>query len=178
MSELITAARPYARAAFEVAREDNATARWSQTLAVLAEVVSDPAAGQLITDPRRSTAQVADFITETLGDALDLHGRNFVHLLAANRRLMLARDIAALFGQYLADAEHSTAAEIISAQPLSDAQRNALCRAIERHTGRKVVATCRTDETLLGGAVIRIGDFVVDGSLRTRLEQLSQTLAH
>ncbi len=178
MSEPVTAARPYARAAFEVAHERGGAAQWSQMLAALATVVADPAVGRLIGNPRYSTAQVADFIVAVLGDALDKERRNFVRLLAANRRLRLARDVAALFEQYRADDEHSSVAEIVSARALSDAQRDALCRAIKRYTGREVTATCRTDETLLGGAVVRIGDFVVDGSLRTKLEKLSQTLAH
>ena len=178
MSELITAARPYARAAFEVARERDNVAQWSQTLSTLAEVVSDTVAEQLISDPRRSANQIADVIAGVLGDALNTERRNFVRLLATNRRLMLAHDIAALFERYCADAEQSSVVEIVSAQPLSEPQQGALCRAIERHTGRRVVADCRTDETLLGGAVVRIGDFVVDGSVRTKLQKLSQILAH
>ena len=178
MSELVTAARPYARAAFEIACERNTTAQWSKTLAVLAEVVSDSNAVQLIGDPTRSAQQIADFIVEILGDTLDEYSCNFVRLLAVNRRLALASDIAALFEQYRGDAEQSSVAEIVSAQPLSDAQQDALCRAIEQRTGRKVIAKCRIDEALLGGATVRIGDFIIDGSLRTKLEKLSQTLAH
>ncbi len=178
MAEPITAARPYARAAFEIARECNEVAPWSQALAVLAEFVAAPKAGRLINDPHRSKAQTGERIVEILGDVLNPQVQNFVRLLAANQRLSLARDVAALFEQYRADAERISVVEIVSAQDLSDAQRDALCRAVERRTGRRTEAAFRTDETLLGGAVVRIGDLVVDGSLKTKLERLSQTLTH
>ena len=178
MSELITAARPYARAAFEVARENNETKQWLQALKGLSEVVCDPTVNRLIGDPRCSREQIGDFIIDALSDTLGEHSRNFVRLLVANQRLKLAADITALFEQYRADAENTSVVEIVSAYPLDEAQQVALCRAVERHTGRKTVATCRTDEQLLGGATIRIGDFVVDGSLRTKLEKLTHTLMH
>ena len=178
MSELITAARPYARAAFDVAGECNTTSQWSQALEALATLTADPVAQRLIGNPRHSSAQIAECFIEVLGAALDQHGRNFVHLLAANRRLALAHDIAVLFERYRAEAEQSSVAEITSAQPLSDEQQAALCRAIEQRTGRKVAASYRIDEALIGGAVVRIGDFIVDGSIKTKLEKLSQTLAH
>ena len=177
MSALLTAARPYARAAFEVASENGAVEQWSRALSGLAAIVSDPVARRLLDDPRYSAGQVVDFIAGVLGDALDAERRNFVRLLVTNRRLGLACEVVKLFEQYCADAERSSVVEIVSAQPLGEAQRDALCRAVERHTGRKVIADCRTDETLLGGAVVRIGDFVADGSVKTRLQKLSQTLA-
>ncbi len=178
MAEPITAARPYARAAFETARERNEVAQWSQALAALAALVSAPEAGRLINDPHCSKAQTGERIVEILGDVLNPHGRNFVRLLAVNQRLNLANEVAALFEQYRADAECISVVEIVSAQDLGETQRDALCRAVERRTGRKAEAAFRTDETLLGGAVVRIGDLVVDGSLKTKLEKLSQTLIH
>ena len=178
MSELITAARPYARAAFEAASEHGAVEHWSDALDALAAAVANPDVERLIADPRRSAAEVADVMIALPGGARDERIHNFIRLLAENRRLRLAPDVAALFKRYRAEAERTSVVEITSAQSLDDAQRDALCRAIERRTGRKVEAECRTDETLLGGAVVRIDDFVVDGSVKTRLEQLSQTLAH
>lgn len=178
MSGLITAARPYARAAFATAREHDTIVPWSQALVALATVVSDPAAGRLTSDPRYSTRQISSFITDVLGKLLDSHMKNFIHLLSVNRRLVLASEIATLFERYHARDRHVSTIEIISAQPLEPTQQAALCRAVESRTGQKTSTTCRVSPELLGGAVVRIGDLVIDGSLKTRLEKLSQTLVH
>ena len=178
MPELATAARPYARAAFESAKAHDALAQWSRALAALAAAVSDPSVRQLIGNPRHGAQQIAGAIIETLGGLLDMGPRlrNFVRLLAANRRLELATGIAALFECYCIEDRNTNVIEIVSARPLDESQQAALCNAVEARTGRKTTATCRVDTSLLGGASVRIDDLVIDGSLKTRLEKLSQVL--
>lgn len=161
-----------------LAREHNTIAPWSQTLAALAVAVSDPAAVRLIGDPHYPTQRISGFIGDVLGDLLDHHMKNFIRLLATNRRLRLAGEIETLFERYRARDQHISTIEIISAHPLEPSQQAALCRAVESRIGQKTAATCRVAPYLLGGAVVRIGDLVIDGSLKARLEKLSQTLIH
>ena len=180
MPELVTAARPYARAALENARTHGTSDQWSQTLTGLAIVVSDPTARELIGSPRYSTRQISDVIIGILGNTLNEPMRNFVHLLTANRRLALAADIATLFERDRAKDQNICMIEIVSAYPLGDSEQAALCKAVEARTGHKAVATCRVDTNLLGGASVRVvdRDLVIDGSLKDKLEKLSQTLIH
>ena len=176
MPELATAARPYARAAFESAKAQDTLAQWSRALAALATAVSDASVRQLVGNPRYGSQQIAGVITEILGDLLDRRLRNFVRLLVANRRLELVADIAALFEHYCIEDRNINVIEIVSAQPLDDSQQSALCNAVEACTGRETTATCRVDPDLLGGASVRIGDLVINGSLKNQLEKLSQAL--
>ena len=177
MSELATAARPYARAAFEFAEERAAVAPWSQALAALAAITADDAVARLTRDPRLAAARVADLINDALGDVLKAppsgHVCNFVRLLAANRRLVLAAPLAELFEEYRAAAERRVGAEIVSAFALDQAQRDSIRDALSRRMGKDVDVTCRVDASLLAGAVVRAGDWVIDGSLKSRLAELA-----
>ncbi len=178
MSELITAARPYARAAFEFAREHDTVERWSHSLAALAAAAADEAVGRLMHDPRYPAARVADWMVDVLGDLADEYARNFVRLLAVNRRLALAVPIAGLFETYRAEAEGRMHAEVVSAFALDPAQQDSIRAALARRMGKEVEMTCRIDSALLAGAIVRAGDLVMDGSLRGRLDKLSAGLAH
>jgi len=178
MAELTTIARPYAQAIFELAREQDRLAPWSQTLNLLAAIAVDPQLGALIDNPRLTESQLADLFVEIAGDALDDTGRNTVRLLAHNRRLTTLPEIARLYDQMRSEAEGAVQAELISAQPVSDAQARAVSEALKRRLGRDVQLESRVDETLLGGAVIRAGDLVIDGSVRGRLARLGSALSH
>ncbi|MDD9807133.1 MAG: F0F1 ATP synthase subunit delta [Gammaproteobacteria bacterium] len=177
MSELITAARPYARAAFEFAREHDAVDRWSQSLVLLAAAASDDAVKRLIQDPRCPPSRIAGLMVAVAGDAADEYIRNFVQLLAANRRLALAAPIADLFTAYRAAAEERMHAEIVSAFELDPAQREAIRAALARRMGKEVEVACWVEPALLAGAVVRAGDFVMDGSLRGKLDKLAAELS-
>lgn len=176
MSETITAARPYARAAFEFAQAGNRLENWSTQLGFLAIVATDPGMDGLIDNPTVSRDKVAEFVIGVCGDVLDTDGANLVRLLAENGRLMLLPEIYTLFEQMRAEAESSADAEVVSARPLDDAQQKTIVAALKKRTGREIRLTCKTDEALLGGAVIRMGDLVIDGSIRGRLEKMAATL--
>ena len=180
MSELATAARPYARAAFEFADERAAVAQWSATLAALAAIVADETVARLVRDPRLSAPRVADLINGALGDVLDAppsaHVCNFVRLLADNRRLALAAPLAELFEEYRAAAEQRVSAEIVSAFALDQAQQDSIREALSRRLGKSVDVACRVDASLLAGAVVRAGDWVIDGSLKSRLAKLAAAI--
>jgi F-type H+-transporting ATPase subunit delta len=173
MAEKATIARPYAKAAFESARAHRNFDSWSQTLALAASVVADERVSKLLTNPRVKSAELINLIAAAAGGAIDQHIRNFLVTLADNRRLGLLPEIAAMYEQLRADVENVADVQIVSAAPLTDAQRERLASAIRKRLRREVRLHCVVDASLLGGAVVRSGDFVIDGSLKARLERLA-----
>ena len=101
-----------------------------------------------------------------------------MRVLADNRRLGLLPDIAALFEIQRRVAEGRVQAELTTAFPASEAQQAQIIESLRRRLGREIELTCRTDAALLGGAVIRAGDLVIDGSVRGKLERLGTALSH
>lgn len=176
MSELNTVARPYAQAAFDLARETNALAQWSEMLGFAAAVSADDAMREAIDSPNLLVTEQADLFVQVCGDQLDDQGRNFVKLLAENRRITLFPEIAALFDELRADAEGTLEATVISAKPMSDAQQQEMASALKARFDRDVVLKVEVDESMVGGAIIRAGDTVIDGSVRGKLEKFAHAL--
>ena len=176
MADKITIARPYAKAAFEQARDRKRLGPWSQALRTAAAVVADPRVGSLLGNPRVTPQELAALVIETAGRELDEEGRNFVRTLADNRRLAVLPEISALFDELKSEAEGIVEVTVTSAAPLDEAERRKLAQALERRLGRQVRMQCATDPKLIGGAVLRAGDLVIDGSLRGRLERIAYEL--
>jgi F-type H+-transporting ATPase subunit delta len=176
MADRRTIARPYARAAFEEARGDRRLGEWSQALDTGAAVVKDERVHNLLGNPRVSAEQMAQLVIDVAGAQLDQDGRNFVQTLAQNQRLAYLPEIAARFDE-LKDAEEGIVdVTVTSAAPLDEKQKLSLAEALSRRLKRQVRLHCETDATLIGGAVLRAGDLVIDGSLRTRLERIAYEL--
>jgi len=176
MADRLTIARPYARAAFEEARADQRLGPWSQALQVGATVVRDARVQQLLGNPRVLPEQLAQLVIGIAGSGLGAHGENFVRTLAANHRLAYLPEIAQLFDTLKDSAEGVADVTLTSAAALDEAQRGGIVSALERRLGRKVRLHCEVDAQLIGGAVLRAGDLVIDGSLRTRLERIAYAL--
>jgi len=176
MAEKATIARPYAKAAFEYAREHQSFDRWSQVLATAAAVVSDERAAHLLTNPRVKAEDLVDLIADVCGGALDEHGRNFLLTLATNRRLALLPNIAELFETLRAEVENVLDVQLVSAVQLDDAQRQRMSEALKKRFKREIRLHCAIDLSLIGGAVVRAGDFVIDGSVKARLERLASAI--
>lgn len=176
MADKSTIARPYAKAAFEEARERQRLGPWSQALRTAAAVISDSRVEALLGNPRVTPEELAALVTEIAGATLDEQGRNFVRTLADNRRLALLPEISALFDELKGEAEGVVDVTVTSAAPLDDSQRGKLAAALERRLGRSVRLQYATDPALIGGAVLRAGDLVIDGSLRGRLERIAYAL--
>jgi len=178
MAEILTIARPYAHAAFLFADSHQALKEWSGMLEFLAVVAADPEMTELIENPRLTETQIAELFIGIGADRLDDNCHNFIRLLAENRRLKLLPEIAALFEIQRRDAEQSIRAELITAFPVTAAQQAAVTAALKQRLGREIELECITDATLLGGAIIRAGDLVIDGSVRGKLERLGNSLSH
>jgi F-type H+-transporting ATPase subunit delta len=182
MAELATTARPYARAAFANARAASQRLEWSTFLGRAAESVQHPQVMPLIGNPRVPLAELVDFLLElaTAGGTLAPQAaqqRNFLQLLADNRRLKLLPEIAAQFEVLRSEAERIADVDVISAQQLTGEQSSRLQAVLERRLGLAVRLHPQVDQSLVGGAIVRYGDFVVDGSLRGRIERLGAAMS-
>lgn len=178
MAETITIARPYAKAIFDLAQEQGELARWSEMLEMTSLVVINEDMTALIDNPGFGKEQVVELILDICGDALNDTGKNMIRVLAENDRLKVLPEIADLYEEERAAAEGTIQAEVISATTLSDAQQQVISSALKSRFGREVTLECKTDESLVGGAVIRAGDLVIDGSVVGKLEKLASELMH
>ncbi|HTD10866.1 MAG TPA: F0F1 ATP synthase subunit delta [Steroidobacteraceae bacterium] len=176
MADKITIARPYARAAFDEARAHEGLGPWSEALKVAAEVVIDPRVAALLGNPHVTPEQLAQLVSGIAGTRLGDQGANFVRTLAANRRLSFLPEIAARFDELKDTAEGVADVTVTSAAALNDAQRTRLAAALAKRLKRKVRLHCEVDPTLIGGAVVRAGDLVIDGSVSARLNRIAYEL--
>lgn len=178
MAEKTTVARPYARAVFEIARDADAFGAWSEFLGRAAKVVGDPRVAELIGNPAVTRADLAELIIEVAGDAAGREGSNFIRLVAENDRVAWIPEIAAEFEALRAEAENVVDVTVTSAVALDEEQRSRFATSLKSRLGREVRLHCDTDASLLGGAIIRAGDLVIDGSLLGRLQRLAGAVTH
>ncbi len=176
MADRITIARPYARAAFEQARAHERFAPWSEALQVAAAVVRDPRVQTLLGNPRVTPEQLAQLVTGIAAVPLGDEGANFVRTLAVNRRLAYLPEISALFDTLKDAAQGVAHVTVTSAAPLDASQQRKLAAALHKRLKRTVRLHCEIDPALISGVVLRSGDLVIDGSLRTRLDRIAYEL--
>jgi F-type H+-transporting ATPase subunit delta len=177
MAEKATIARPYARAAFEFAQAAGGLKQWSESLAVAAAVVSDPSVSRLLNHPRVTPTQLVELIAEVAGSKFDSSANNFIATLALNRRLGLLPYVASMYEVLRAEVEGMADVEVISAVPLDAAQQQRLTAALQTRLKRTVRLHCSVDASLMGGAIVRASDLVIDGSVKERLVRLAATLS-
>ncbi|MGB5177526.1 MAG: F0F1 ATP synthase subunit delta [Gammaproteobacteria bacterium] len=178
MAEAITVARPYAQAAFLFASEQQLLKDWSGMLSLLAAIANDDSMHELIDSPHVTNTQLADLFIQVGGEHINEKCANFIRVLAANGRLKLLPEIATLFEIKRRDAEGTVQAQLITAYPASEAQQAEIIASLRKRLGREVELSCSTDAELLGGAIIRAGDLVIDGSVRGKLQRLGTALLH
>lgn len=176
MSSTLTLARPYARAAFALARESSRLQPWSDLLGFAAAVASDPRVQTLLGHPRLVAGEGVALLLPP-GDS-DPTFAQFLTVLADNGRLSLLPEIAGLYAEQMAEAQRVVKAKITSATPLDAAELATLQGALKKRFGREVEIETALDPELLGGAVIDAGDVVIDGSLRNKLARLQTALTH
>ncbi len=176
MADRLTIARPYARAAFEEARGEKRLNEWSDSLRLAALAVRDERVANLLGNPHVTPEQLADLISGISGADVGEHGANFVRTLAVNGRLAYLPEIATLFDTFKDEAQGVADVTVTSATEINEAQRAKLSAAMEKRLRRKVRLHCQTDPALIGGAVLRSGDLVIDGSLSSRLARIAYEL--
>lgn len=175
MAELSTLARPYAKAAFAHAQQSSDLSGWSVALATAAAVSQNEKIGELLDDPQLTSDARAEKFLAVCGD-FSASQQNFIKLLAENHRMALLPEISHLFEALKADAESTLEVEVLSARPLSEEQAQRLTQALSKKFSREVHLHSAVDESLLGGAIIRAGDTVIDGTVRGRLAKLAEAM--
>ncbi len=178
MSDLTTAARPYARAVFEMAKDSDSLAKWSDSLGFMAAVASNEAVEKLLSSPKMAKQAGADAFIKLCDNKLDDKEKNLVNMLAENNRLSLLPEMSIIYDELKADAEGSVEARVSTAKKLTKAEENAIATALKKRLGRDIKLKVSVDESLLGGAVIHAGDLVIDGSLKGRLEKMTSVMAN
>jgi F-type H+-transporting ATPase subunit delta len=176
MAERATVARPYARAAFAHARETGCVAAWSGWLATARSVVASEEFQKLESSPGITTAQLAGLVSGICGDALEAHAKAFLAILTENGRLDFLPEIAARYEELKAEDQNVADAEVVSAAALDEKQKERLAAALRQRLRRDVRLHCTVDPALIGGAIVRSGDLLIDGTLKGRLEQLRTEL--
>jgi F-type H+-transporting ATPase subunit delta len=176
MAETATTARPYAQAAFAAARAGQALAGWSAFLGNASAVIADARVRPLIGNPRVATEQLVGFVLELVGATGDSAQGNFLRLLAENRRLALLPQIAAQFEVLRAAAEGQADVQVVTAMAFRPDQESKLVAALQQRLKRQIRLHVEVDSGLIGGAIVRHGDLVFDGSLRGRLVRLATAM--
>ena len=168
------AARRYAQAAFSIARDTNSVDLWRSELQDVAQVLTDSGAASLFADSRLPLQQREAMLARTLDVSPMV--LNLAKLLVAKGRSPEAREVAEAFNRIADEAAGIAHAEITTAVPLADAQLRTIEGQLSRSLGKRVDAVGAVDPSIIGGIVVRVGDRLVDGSIRTRLKKLRQEL--
>ena len=176
MAEPITLARPYAKAVFQVAVESNDLAGWSQMLRQIALVCKDERVATLLSSPIITAEEQAEKLIGLFGDALTPAAQNVVKVLAYHGRITLIAEIVELFEVLRAQQEKSVDAMVTTAFEVNDATVDALAAALTKSLNREVKLVANVDPSLIGGAIIRAGDTVIDSSVRGKLKKLAESI--
>lgn len=176
MAELSTLARPYAKAAFEYAADSAQLTEWAQQLATAAAVAQTEKVAMVLASPSLTSEQQAERFIAVCGEELDEKVKNFIKVLAENKRLSLLPEISALFSEFKANREKQVDVELFTAFELDPAIQEKLSAALSSKLSREVKLHTQVDNALLGGVLIRAADVVIDGSLRGRLAKLSASM--
>ena len=169
MAELATIARPYAEAAFGLARDERALPAWSEMLRFASTIVTDPRVTKALDNPRLDNAAKESLLLSIGGDRFGAQARNFIHVLVEGERVSLLPQIAEMFETLKNDAEATATATIESAMELTEVQVAELKAALEKRFGRKIETTVTVNPDLIGGARVTVGDAVLDGSVQAKL---------
>jgi F-type H+-transporting ATPase subunit delta len=176
MAESITLARPYAKAAFEVALAGKELGAWSNALQLLAKVSANELVRRRLLSPSLTAVQQADTLIQLCGDELLPRTHNLVRLLAENKRLTLLSEISELFEALKANQEMTVDVELSTAFELNKDVVKKITQALQTRLNREIKLQTRVDKNLIGGAVIRAGDTVIDSSVRGKLTKLAEAM--
>jgi F-type H+-transporting ATPase subunit delta len=176
MAEAITIVRPYAAAAFRLAKEQNALVHWSEMLAYASAVASDAKMKEVVDNPKVDAADLERLFLSLCEKKLDKAGQNLVKLLVEYGRLALLPEVAQAFEKLKAQDEGMLEAEITAATKPSDSEIKALVKKLEAKFGKKIETSIKVDPEIIGGIKIVIGDTVIDASVRGQLQEMAYAL--
>jgi len=185
MADNNTIARPYAEAIFDVAQADGMLGEMSEALLTARQLMADGQVEELMGNPSLTDEKRLEFLKGLFEAAAgndsvlaggNPKGENFLKLLIEYGRVAVLPEISDHFEALKQDVENSIDVTVTSPTELSAAQQKDITEALKKRFGRDITLTTEIDENLIGGAVIRAGDVVIDGSLRARLEGLANAL--
>lgn len=179
MAELATLARPYANAAFDIASERGEQDRWSRILDFLSRALREPGLHALVASPvadAQKAHELIELLRQEFGEVTE-PVRRFIQVLGSNKRLALLPEISEQFEMLKAEAEKTLDVAVTSAVVMTDDEVERLSAALKRRFEQDIEISTAVDDSLIGGAVIRAGDTVVDGSVRGKLDKLAESLA-
>lgn len=181
MSQNITNARPYSKAIFKHVMATGKLAQWSGILFMLAEMIKSPEVKEFISNPSSNSEQQVELLQAilpsetTAGEQETI--KNFLNVLANNKRLLLLPEISHLYEEEKAEQEKTLEATVFSFSELCPTQQERLEKSLSQRLQRKVSLDIKVDPSLLGGVKILAGDMVIDGSVRGKLEKLRIALS-
>jgi F-type H+-transporting ATPase subunit delta len=177
MSSLTTLARPYAKAAFELALGDDKLADWDDLLGTLKVIAADAEMTRWLESPHYTAKKAVEIVMEALGEGVDARFQGYLGILADNNRLPLSGEIQRLYRDLRQQAEKRLEVKVVSAVALDDSQTSRMCEALARRFECEITLNNDVDPGILGGAVIYAGNQVIDGSLKGRLNRLETSLS-
>jgi len=182
MSSLTTLARPYAKAAFELAQVDIAyksgnLAAWDDMLCAVTQVTADEGMARWLQSPHSTADKAVEIIVEAIGGDVDTRFQGYLGVLADNDRLLLCGEISRLFQRLRQQAEKRLEVRVVSATPLQDSQAERMRSALSKRFDCEITLNNDVDPEVLGGAIIYAGDQVIDGSIMGRLKRLEASLS-
>ena len=172
MAHLTHIARPYARAAFMCAEEGAQVKEWKRFLEAASVMLKEKSVLSLLDNPKCSSEQLLRLFENVLTSVINHSQKQFLKILVQAKRLIALPDILALFITYEAQAEKQSIVRVVTALPIKEAFKERLTAALKKRLQRQICLQHEIDPSILGGAVIHMGDRVVDGSLRGELSRL------
>jgi F-type H+-transporting ATPase subunit delta len=176
MAEISTIARPYAVAAFKLAKEKKSLAKWSDMLSLASAVSSDEQLSTFINDPKIEGQAVLETFLKVCGNKLDTAGQNMIKVLVEYKRLSVLPAISSAFEELKAAEEGTLEAQIVAAVKPTAAVTKEIVKKLEVKFGKKVSAEVVVDPEIIGGMKIIVGDTVIDASVKGQLQNLAYSL--
>lgn len=176
MANLHSIARPYALAAFDYAQEQQQLPAWKDFLETAARVARDKQVIAMMRNPEVYAPRQVELFSEVLSSIMDEHKKNFLKLLAMHGRLAVLPEVSETFNTYYAALEKVAKVNVVTAVEIDGAYKQKLSQALAHKLQRDVVLNCIVDPAVIGGAVIHIGDRVIDGSVRGKLNRMLENL--
>lgn len=176
MAELTTLARPYAKAVFDAAKDQDAVDLWDQALAFAAAVAADKEVKRVLGIPGLSEQRKAELFADCFEEPLPEALKNFLLILAENKRLGLLPAVSELFRLHRANLERTVSLSVSTAFELTAEQQQKLIDAMSKKLERKVELETSVDQSLIGGVMVRTGDLVIDASVRGKLARMARAM--
>ncbi len=177
MADFTTTARPYARAVYQQATQTSSVDAWGDALSLMAAVADNAVMVKILDNPQLGGEQKGEQLLKVIGDKLNAQQTNLIKLMAENGRLKTLSEVANQFEVFRAEAEGKVDAEAISAFALSEEQEKSIIATLKTKLGREITLTTSIDESLIGGVIIKAGDTIIDGSMKSQLESLALSLS-